>query len=162
MINHKLTIKTNILQIILIIFTCIPFLLELKNAQRNPIIPYHAHIIILLYILLFLFLLPFIKVKLETSKLFILIMWTGLFLWSMTTSFWSLYPEFVIQRSFMIFIPSYILFIVTFYDKEPINTFFSILNYLSWFGAMLAFIGLLILIVGENVWVDGSRIGILK
>lgn len=148
-----------IIKAVLLAMIEIPLILGLQNAQRMPIVPFYSHIILCIYIFSFIFLLPFIRIKLTRIKILLIGSWIVLFFIALLSSLWSSNPELVIQRSLMVFITSIILFIIVFADHEPLGTYYNFLQFLSWFGISLALIGLVIHFLGNIKQIDGAIIG---
>lgn len=152
-----------LVRLVLITMVLLPlFLLDLKDAQRNPLFPFNAHLMLGVYLVLFFVAAPFLRFKPDAPKVYILGGWTVLCLLALLTGFWGVHTELILQRSLMVFVPSLLLFTVVLSDREPLQTFCKIVWFISWFGVFLAFVGLLIYFAGEIVWVDGQQIGALR
>jgi len=158
--KNRLSVQA-LIRSVLILLIALPFFLELQNAQRNPIVPYHAYLELSIYVILFLIVIPFVRIKLDLLKIQTIECWVILFVLSLATTFWSPNPELVVQRSLMIYLTSLFLIIIAFSDNDPLQTYTTILKFLCWFGFGLASIALLIQVFGEMAWIEGSRVGIL-
>lgn len=150
-----------LIRVILILMIGLPFIFELQDAQRNPLMPYHAHLMLGTHIALFVSVLPFVRVKADWRKVMLITGWVACSCLALLTGFWSDYPALVLQRFLMVFITSFMLFVVVFSDRDPLQSFYGVLKFVSYFGAILAVIALMIHFLGEMVWVDGHRVGIL-
>lgn len=149
------------IQIGLFVIIAFPFFLELQNAQRMPMVPYHAHLMLATYLLAFIAIAPFIRLRLSGVKTIILAGLFLLFVLALLTGVWSQYPELVLQRSLMIFVTSILLVVVVFADRKPLDSFYMISRFIMWFGVGLSSVALLIHLFGGIVWIGDAWAGVL-
>jgi len=68
---------------------------------------------------------------------------------ALASSFWSLYPELVVQRTLMILGISIFIVVLSFADRRPIVTFDRLAEYMVLFGTVISLIGLIIYFFGR-------------
>ncbi len=102
----------------------------------------------------FLFALPFARLPSNRLPFFFLGLWGALFLWAVTSVFWSAAPAITLQRALTVFLTPGLILVLVYCDRSPAATFWGFARGMAWFGAFLAAAGLLLFLGGETVAVN--------
>jgi O-antigen ligase len=132
-----------------VMLVTLPFLLGLQNAARQEYVPFYAHIVLVLHIACFTLCIPALRLAFHGAQLTALALWLGLWTLVLVSGMPSAHAGLVLQRGIMIFLPGFILLTIAFSDARPLSTFFRIMKFMAWFGAGLAFVGLLLFAFGS-------------
>jgi O-antigen ligase len=124
-------------------------LLSLQTASLDYIFPYAPYLQLALQISVFILLIPFLRIKIHINSAWLLLGISVLFLMALASSFWSLYPELVVQRTLMILGISIFIVVLSFADRRPIVTFDRLAEYMVLFGTVISLIGLIIYFFGR-------------
>jgi len=138
--------------IILMIFGSIVLSLELW--PQKTLIPYATILMLAIQVGAFLLIMPLIRVRLTPMSLTMLLLWLLLWGWSFLTGFWSEYPVLSLRRALMVFIPTFLLLLLVYSDRRPLETFGKVMGGLVYSGTFLAFIGILLFFAGRTVYLD--------
>lgn len=124
-------------------------LLSLQTTSLDYIFPYAPYLQLAMQIGVFILLVPFLRIKIRFSSAWLLLGLSTLFLVALASSFWSSYPELVVQRTLMILGTSLFIAVLSFADRRPIATFDRLAEYMVLFGTAISLIGLIIYFFGR-------------
>lgn len=135
--------------------------LSLQTPTNDSIIPYSPYIMLGSQILIPSFMI--LKCKLFLSKrydrlILIYVFLFILFFLSLLSAFYSKYPELVLQRTLMVFIPILLMGVLIWSDLNPSLTFILISRWLTVFATILSSIGIILFIFGVDGWIGGVRL----
>ena len=139
--------------------TCV---LSLRSPSRAYLIPYTPYIMLALQLGASFVALGGLRLRLgKTYKPMMMILSLLVFLTilSLGSASWSLYPELVIQRSLLVFVPLLLVFLLTWSDPNPRTTFVLVSRGLVLFVSLLSAVGVFY-IFGTQGWVDGARVSV--
>lgn len=124
-------------------------ILSLQTPARDYIFPYAPYLQLVLQGGVFALFAPFLRIKMRAANLWLLIGLSALFGLALTSSFWSSYPELVIQRTFMILGSSLFIGLLVLSDTKPMATFSRLAKGLVLFGTVASLIGLIAYFFGN-------------
>jgi len=159
--NYKLAPSVGIL----IIFTS-TLLFSLRNnlphGEGIPIFPRSGVLMFIVPVLVFIVVLPNIKIWISELYTLVLLLLIALSLFSLASTLWSNVPLYSLKRATFIFIPMICLFIMAVCDKRPIETFWKVAFLLTVYGVMLSVIGVALTFWGTIVPTDFGKIQIMN
>jgi len=138
--------------ILLIIFGTI--LLGLEIRPQEPLVPHAPVLMLALQVGTFVLIMPFIRLRPAPLSLAVVLLWLGLFTWSFLSGFWSEYPVLSFRRALTVFIPAFLLLLLVYSDRRPVETFWRVLYGLVYLGSFLAFAGILLFFAGRTIYLD--------
>lgn len=142
--------------------TCV---LSLRSPSRAYLIPYTPYIMLALQLGASFVALGGLRLRLgKTYKPMMMILSLLVFLtiWSLGSASWSLYPELVIQRSLLVFVPLLLVFLLTWSDPNPRTTFVLVSRGLVLFVSLLSAVGVFLYFFGTQGWVDGASVQVFS
>ena len=113
-------------------------------------------------VLVFIVVLPNIKIWISELYTLVLLLLIALSLFSLVSTLWSNVPLHSLKRATFIFVPMVCLFIMTVCDKRPIETFWKVSFLLTVYGVMLSVIGVALTFWGTIVPTDFGKIQIMN
>ncbi|MEM3658647.1 MAG: O-antigen ligase family protein [Candidatus Hadarchaeum sp.] len=136
-------------------------ILSLQTPTRTYLFPLAPYLMLGLQLGAAILLFPVSHISVRPASLVLLLSISVLLIFSLVSSFWSDYSVLVFRRSLMILVPSLLVGILTFMDSRPAVTFFWLAKFLSLFGTIGSFVGLVIYFRGDMVYTDLGRVQVL-
>lgn len=103
-----------------------------------------------------------IKLSYNEKQIIIFFLLFLLFIIAMTSSLFSYMPLEVFRLSFIVFVPSLFIMLLTFSDDHPVSTFVGIFNFLMNLGFILALIAVVLFLFGDVTHISGKTVQAIK
>lgn len=133
----------------LVIIFLITATLFLKNPARDYLFPHAASLQLGIYLFCFILFMPLVRIKLYGCSLILLIGFLFFFFIALFSSLWSICPDLVLQRTFLVFFPVVFIVLLALSDTKPIDTFNTVSKSLAFFGSIVSLIGILLYFFGQ-------------
>ena len=138
-------------------------LLNLRTPDRDYFLAHAPYIMFLLQVGLPFLILPYMKLNIHKTYNVIKIIMIVLFLlmlYSFLSSLWSEFPELVLKRTLIIYLPLFLIGFLTWCDPEPLLTYVKVARGIVFFVITLSVIGILLYFFGSlNSQVQSFYIG---
>jgi O-antigen ligase len=135
-------------------------LLRLEGTDGGYLVPYAPFVMLALQVGIPLLLASVMRMRLDRFR-GLLSIWYVLLIWSMFTGYWSEYPELVVQRCLLVFLPPILLLFLLASDPTPLQTFRRVAWGMAFFGGGLGLIGIILFFFGTNSFVSEGRVQVL-
>lgn len=124
-------------------------LLSLQNPAREYLFPFAPYLQLALQLGTFFLLAPLLRIRAGSAGFLFMLGLYLLMLMALLSTFWSPFPELVLQRSLLIFAPLLAIVAMTLSDDCPHVTFLLLAKALTLFGAIISILGVFIYLFGQ-------------
>lgn len=163
--NRTIKISVNSAGNVIFLIFLVTALLYLKTPSREYLFPYSPYLMLTVQVGLPLLLLPSLRLSIakyyhDFLKVFLTLFL--LFLLSLLSSLWSKFPEFVLQRSLMVYTPLILFGLVVWNDDNPLDTFIKVARGFVFLTSTLAAIAIFLYFFGSEVWTEGIYVQVFS